>query len=169
MRNLRVRKLTIALACALAAMLAVPSLLGAVAFAQSASDEYDLELPTGPDQDDGGGTRAQTADADPAPAPAPEAPVAEAPAPSGGDPEPAADTGNGSADTTSGSTEAGSEEADHASPQPPGFEPQLASGGTPGNPAAEDDFPLFPVALAAAAVLAVPFGIWLLRRGRVSS
>jgi hypothetical protein len=160
MRNLRLRQATIAsaLACSLAALLAMPALLAAVASAQSAGDEYDLELPSAPSQGQGdGGPEAESAGADPVTGPSTD----PAPGPSGDVAEPTgASSGGGSG---SGDAE---DDADSTSPQPPGFEPQLATGGTPGNPGAEDDFPIVPVALVAAAVLAVPFGIWLLRRGR---
>lgn len=156
MRNLR--QLTTAFACALAALLAVPTLAATAAAAPPAGEEYDLDLPSDPNQGQDGG--AEASDADPAPGPATD------PAPAPGDSAP---TGGASADEDpggDGTRDGDGTRSNEGSPQPPGFEPQLASGGTPGNPAAAEGFPTLPVALAAAAVLAVPFGIWLLRRRR---
>lgn len=163
MRNLRSRQVVLtALGCVLAALLAMPALVATAGAGPPGSEEYDLELPSDPNQaEDTDDAKASGADpaAEPAVEPAPEpAPVGE-PTPTAGAPA----GGNGS---DSGDADGEGSRSDEGSGQTPVFEPRLASGGTPGNPAADHDFPILPVALAAAAVLAVPFGIWLMRRSR---
>jgi hypothetical protein len=177
MRNLRLRqvpwhsaaasstRVALVFAWSLAALLAVPALLAGATAAPPASEEYDLELPSDPDEGETGGTESAAGDSVGEPAPDPVAePSGEPPDPTGGasaDGDPAGGDGAQAGANTDGDDELGK-----GSQEPTGFEPKFATGVTAGNPGADRDFPTLAVALAAAAVLAVPAGIWLTRRRR---
>ena len=137
----------------------MPALLGTAIAQTPAGEEYDLDLPSDPNQGQGGdgGTEASDAGAEPAAQPAP---VGESSDPTGS----AASGGNGADDAGSDGEDgaAADQNPQHAAVIDPG----LASGTAAGDPTTDEGFPTVAVALAAAAVLAVPFGIWLMRRRR---